>query len=108
MPQDGNEKVEMTREEFRAYVREAVEQADTLDENRVREIVKDTTHETLVHVGVQADDPIEVQKDFQFIRDWRKSSQSVKSKAVVASIGFFVSAALGAAWMGLRSWIFSK
>jgi hypothetical protein len=68
----------------------------------VRETVRETINETFLRLGVKIDDPIEVQKDFQHLRDWRNTTESVKSKALLAAVGLLVSGLLGALWLGLK------
>lgn len=77
----------LTAEEIRAIVKETVQQ---------------TLNETFVRLGVAIDDPIEVQKDFQHLRDWRVTTDAVKNKAMLASIGLLVSGALAAIWVGIK------
>lgn len=73
------------------------EQLQTL----VRETVQQTVNETFIRLGVQADNPIEMQKDFQHLRDWRQTTDSMKSKALLAAVGLVVSGGMAAVWIGI-------
>lgn len=57
----------------------------------------------LLRIGVEADDPIEMQKDFAHLRKWRKSNEAITLKVLLVAIGTVVSGTLAAVWMGLRS-----
>lgn len=64
-----------------------------MDHEDLTNFIKATVKETLIQIGVNInhpDDIIEVQRDFQFLRNWRESAQSIRGKAVVAMVGGFV------------------
>lgn len=70
--------------------------------DEVERIVKQTVKETLIHLGVKVDDPIEVQKDFQHLREWRLAIQEARKKTMLAVVGVVVSGVLAALWLGVR------
>jgi len=72
-----------------------------LSERELRDLVKATVHETLVGMGVEADEPLEMQKDFQHVRELRVATTLVKKKALHVLVGVVVAGALGAIWVGL-------
>ena len=75
----------------------------------VHETVQQTVSETMLRLGVQVTDPIEMQKDFQHLRDWRKTTDSMKAKAMLAMVGLLVSGLAASAWMASRGpWASSK
>lgn len=51
----------------------------------------------LTKIGVDVEDPIEMQKDFQWARDTRMAAKEVKSKGFLTLVGILVSGA--AAWL---------
>lgn len=77
-----------------------------VDDDKVREIVRETVKETLnelfMGLGVDVEDPTEVQKDFAFIRNWRESSQALKQHGLLTVIGVFVVGALALIWNSLK------
>ena len=79
----------------------------TLTRAELRQITKEAALEAvgemLTKLGIQHEQPLEMQRDFQFIRDWRLSSESVKVKAFIAAVTILISGLAGAAWMGLRA-----
>ncbi|URA07158.1 PHA00649 superfamily protein [Xanthomonas phage Mallos] len=56
-------------------------------------------------LGVKIDDPIEVQKDFQHLRDWRQTTESIKSKGMLTMTGVLLSGLLAAAWVGIKEFL---
>lgn len=73
-----------------------------MDEKQVREIVKESVKETLVTLGIEACDPIDMQRDFQFLREVRQTAEKVKGKAILAAVGVLVAALLGVLWLGFK------
>ena len=67
-----------------------------------RELIKETVKETLLSLGLEVDDPIKVQRDFQHLREWRETSESLKSKGLVTLFGIILSGGLGALWLGFK------
>lgn len=76
--------------------------ACSLTEKDIENIVSRTVQQTLISLGVDASNPIEVQRDFQTLRDWRKSSEAIRSRGMMTIIGIVVAGALGALWVGLQ------
>ncbi len=68
----------------------------------MEEIVEKSVRQTLISLGLATDDPIEMQKDFQYIRSLRTSTESVKSKALLALVGVVVSGMAAAIWLGFK------
>ncbi|UXO93739.1 hypothetical protein Pan1_24 [Pseudanabaena phage Pan1] len=77
-------KIEMTREELKALMSEAVRDAFT-------------------KMGIDADDPLEMQRDFQHLREWRVAVAAVRTKGMLTLFGVFLTGALGALWLGFKS-----
>ena len=74
-----------------------------LTRDEVDSIVRKTVKETLTSMGIDAADPIEMQRDFQMLRDWRKASTSVRTKVLMTAIGLLTAGALGALAVGVKS-----
>ena len=69
----------------------------------VNEVVRTAVHETLVTLGLDVSDPIELQKDMAFVRDLRRGSDAVKTKGILVVVGLFVTGIVGAIWLGLKA-----
>lgn len=75
----------------------------TLSESEVESLVEKAVLHTLERFGINTDEPIQVQRDFQFVRDWRMSAESVRKKATTTAIAILVSGALAALWLGFKA-----
>lgn len=65
--------------------------------------MRETVTEALTKLGMDTSHPLEVQRDFQFVRDWRITTESVKGKVVLAAVGITVVGILGLVWLGIKS-----
>lgn len=79
------------------------EQVSEMTRDELKDLAKETAHEVLRGLGVDVDAPLEFQKDMAHVRDWRKSSEAVKSAGLLAAIGVVVTGTLGALWLGIKS-----
>ena len=76
-----------------------------LTQAEAQELIRATVRETFLLLGVKVDDPIEVQKDFQHLREWRTTTDSVKSKGMLTIVGIAVSGLVAAFWLGFKELI---
>lgn len=60
------------------------------------EAARQAVKETLTALGVDADHPLEAQKDFQMLRDWRRSADTVKKQSLVTAVGILTAGIIGA------------
>jgi hypothetical protein len=79
--------------------------ARNLSAREIEEIVQRTVEQTLIRLGVAVDDPIEVQKDFQHLRDWRVSMDQVRRKSFLTAVTIITTGMLGALWLGVKSYL---
>lgn len=63
---------------------------------------QEAVKQTLTSIGVEHGSPIEMQKDFQHLRDWRESVETVKRKSLIAIATILITGLLGAAWAGIK------
>lgn len=73
-----------------------------MDEREVRKIVAEAVKETLTRIGIEADDPLEVQRDMQHLRSWRTSTETIKRQSLMTAIGILTAGILGAIWMAFK------
>ena len=71
----------------------------------IRERVDEGVSDALTRVGIDMADPIQVQQDMSFIRDWRKTAKDVKRKGMITAVGILVTGILGAVWIGVKSMV---
>lgn len=69
----------------------------TMTEDEFKKVITSTVRETLTNLGCQTDDPIEMQKDFAHLREWRSSTDAIKKKGTLTAVGFIIAAILGLA-----------
>lgn len=60
------------------------------------EAARQAVKETLTALGVDADHPLEAQKDFQMLRDWRRSADTVKRQSLITAVGILTAGIIGA------------
>jgi hypothetical protein len=71
-----------------------------MTEADIRRIVAETVDQTLTRLGIAADDPLEVQKDMQHLRQWRESVATVKKQGLITAIGILTAG--GAIWLAIK------
>ena len=74
-----------------------------MTEDEIKKIITVTVSETLLKMGVNTDDPIEAQKDFQHLRSWRQSTEAVKRQSMLAAIGVVTAGMLALIWGIIRN-----
>jgi len=52
--------------------------------------------------GIDIESPLELQRDFQFVRDWRKSSRLIKTRTIITAIGVLTIGGMGVLWLGVK------
>ena len=75
-----------------------------MEKDEVKELVVATVHETLVGLGADPKHPIEMQKDFQAMRQFRQTSEAIKRKGIVTLIGTLVVSILALIGFGLKDY----
>ena len=73
-----------------------------LSEQDIKIIVAASVAETLTRLGIEADDPLEVQKDMQHLRAWRESVATVKRQGLMTAVGIVVIGILGLIWAAVK------
>jgi hypothetical protein len=73
-----------------------------MNEAEIEKIVSKTVSETLIKLGIDADDPLEFQADMQHLRNWRQSVATVKRQSLTTAIGIITAGVLGLVWLAVR------
>lgn len=81
------------------------QQLQNLTPEEARALIREAVRETFLMLGVKVDDPIEVQKDLQHLREWRNTTESIKSKGLLTVMGILVSGMLAALWVGIKEFV---
>lgn len=70
-----------------------------------REAAREAVSETFLALGIPTETPdavIEAQRDFQFVRDFRRSTDAVKRQGLLTATILLVSGLAGLIWMTIR------
>lgn len=77
-----------------------------MTDDEIREIARtaarEAVREMMIAMGVDTSNPasmIEMQKDFQSLRNWRESMQTVKRQGIISAVGVIVVGLLGMIYM---------
>lgn len=73
-----------------------------MTEHEIRKIVAETVAETLLKLGIDTADPIELQRDMQHLRQWRESIATVKRQGLITAVGIIIAGVLGLIWVSLK------
>jgi hypothetical protein len=77
------------------------EEAKALARVAAQTAAREVLHELFVSLGVDIDDPTEMQRDMAFLRQWRESSSAIKRQAGIVVLGLFLAGLAGliVAWI---------
>ena len=73
-----------------------------MTEHEVKKIVAEAVAETLLTLGIDTTDPVELQKDMAHLRAWRESVATVKRQSLVTAVGIVIAGVLGLLWLGFK------
>lgn len=54
-----------------------------------------------LHIGVDTQDPLAMQKDFAHLRAWRESSDLIKSRTIATAVGIIITGICAAIYAAL-------
>jgi len=77
-----------------------------MTEDEARRIAKvsatEVLHELFLRLGVDVDEPTQVQRDMAFVRNWRLSAEAIKRQGLMAAVGVLIVGILGLIWASLK------
>ena len=73
-----------------------------MTESEIEGIVSKAVAQTLIQLGVDSADPLQMQKDFAHLRQSRIARESVSRKALLTVVGVMITGALGAIVLGIQ------
>lgn len=94
--------------ELDAKIEEAAEKAAqkaTPTPEELKTIVAEAVRQTLLQMGVDSSNPIEMQRDFNHLRQWRRAGDEIKKKGIVATISIFATGVLALVLIGVKEWL---
>ncbi len=84
-------------EEIRTHLREDM-----------REVMQEAMQETFTRMGMDHEDPIEMQKDFQHLREWRTIMRELRKKGLITGVIGLLGFLATIAWVGFKMVIASN
>jgi hypothetical protein len=79
-----------------------------MDDETIRKIARETVAEVFRTLGVDTKDPLEVQRDFAYVRSSRLASEKIALSVRLALAGTVVSGTLAMLWIGIKAAISGK
>ncbi len=76
-----------------------------MSEQELEALLEKTVRRTLVSIGIDVDHPVEMQRDFNFVREWRSSVKAIRRNSILTAIGVVVTGSLGLLWLGINSFL---
>ena len=65
--------------------------------------MSEAVEDALVKVGMDLNDPLEMQRDMQHLREWRIAVGTIKSKGMLSIVALLVSGLVAAIWIGFKT-----
>lgn len=75
----------------------------SMNEHELKKIVAEAVAETLLKLGIDASDPVELQKDMAHLREWRESVGTIKRQGIVTAVGVLTIGILGLIWAAFKT-----
>lgn len=93
-------------QQIEAIAERAAERAleNVMGQEEIKELVAETVRQTLLQLGIDSANPIEMQRDFQHLREWRTAGTELKRKGMLALMGIFFSGVITLLVLGFKTW----
>jgi len=74
-----------------------------LSRGELKALLQQAVTDAMVKLGMDIEDPLEMQRDFQHLRDWRLAVKSAQSKGFLTVIGLLTAGFFAAMWIGIKA-----
>lgn len=74
-----------------------------MTDRELEDIAQRVAVRVLRDLGINADDAFEMRRDFEFVRRWRCTTDSLRGRTLWTVVGTLVAGSLAMIWLGLRS-----
>lgn len=91
------------RELIKSAVSESLKEGDVLCREELRDLMHDACVDAMSTLGIDARNPLDFQRDMQFVRELRLTSEKIRSKALLTLVAALVTALLSAVFLGVKA-----
>lgn len=67
-------------------------------------IIADSVRQTLLSLGISTNDPVDMQRDFSYLRELRTMSESIKKKSILTIVGAVILSVLALIAVGIKNY----
>ena len=93
----------VSEDELRHIVRAVLDEEKAKRTEISEDVVLKAIATILTSFGIEEDDRVELRRDFEHLRRWRKSVEQAQSYTFKAVITIIVSGFVGAVWLGFKA-----
>ena len=73
-----------------------------MKKDQMHDIIRQSVLETLTSLGIDINNPLDVQKDLQYIRRMREGSDAVKGNVIKAIIATTIPTCIYVVWLAIK------
>jgi len=73
-----------------------------LTRDQLKDLMGEAVDDAFLRMGLDTENPLDMQRDMQHLRDWRIAVQSVTSKGMLSVVLLIISGLVAAAWIGIK------
>jgi len=74
-----------------------------LSRGELKDLMEEAVNNALTKMGIDIADPLEMQRDFQHLRDWRVAVTAARTKGFLGIVGILTTGLLAAIWVGIKT-----
>jgi len=76
-----------------------------MTDQELKKLLEEAVSDALTRIGIDAQNPLEMQKDFQHLREWREATTALQKKGMLTLVAILVTGASAAMWIGFKGMI---
>ncbi len=101
-----NTDVHLSQDELKVLIRDAIRAYDQssprLTRDDIESVVQDTVAQMMTGMGLDHNNPLEIQQDFARLREWRLAAEKIKTKSMMVILGIVIAGGAAALWVGFK------
>lgn len=75
-----------------------------MTQDELQKLIAEAVRQTLLQMGADPSDPIEMQRDFQHLRQWRTAGENLKRQGTMTLLGIFITGTVALLLVGVRDY----